>query len=129
MPKWMNIPKCSERHSSKAFCVISSYCGDVISVAFLHDAVASLFSLEELHDVIKTVAASNKLIRCFIMKKIIDFFFCKSKEIFLFFMNVDMKIFIPLPSKCGCSSVGRAKASQALGRGFEPRHPLKTLIC
>jgi hypothetical protein len=25
----------------------------------------------------------------------------------------------------GCSSVGRAKASQALGRGFEPLHPLQ----
>ena len=27
-------------------------------------------------------------------------------------------------SKCGCSSAGRATAFQAVGRGFEPRHPL-----
>ena len=26
---------------------------------------------------------------------------------------------------CGCSSVGRARASQARGRGFEPRCPLQ----
>jgi hypothetical protein len=29
-----------------------------------------------------------------------------------------------LPVVCGCSSVGRARASQARGRGFEPRRPL-----
>ena len=29
--------------------------------------------------------------------------------------------------KCGSSSVGRAAAFQAAGRGFEPRLPLKTI--
>ena len=29
--------------------------------------------------------------------------------------------------KCECSSVGRASASQAEGRGFEPRYSLKGL--
>jgi hypothetical protein len=31
-----------------------------------------------------------------------------------------------LPVKCGSSSVGRAIAFQAIGRGFEPRLPLTT---
>lgn len=30
--------------------------------------------------------------------------------------------------KCGFSSVGRAEASQASGRGFEPRNPLKFIF-
>jgi hypothetical protein len=33
----------------------------------------------------------------------------------------------PFMSKCGRSSVGRATAFQAVGRGFEPRRPLKSL--
>ena len=59
------------------------------------------------------------------MIKFMDFFLAKVRKFFCCFMNVESKIFIPLSrKKCGCSSVGRAKASQALGRGFEPRHPL-----
>ncbi len=34
------------------------------------------------------------------------------------------KVFTFVAEKCGSSSVGRALASQAEGRGFEPRLPL-----
>ena len=39
-------------------------------------------------------------------------------------MNTNMKKLLHLYAQCGNSSVGRASASQAEGRGFEPRLPL-----
>ena len=41
-------------------------------------------------------------------------------------MNTYMKKLLHLYAQCGNSSVGRASASQAEGRGFEPRFPLKS---
>ncbi len=79
------------------------------------------------------------------MKIFVDFNFCKGKKrqrttdngqqifllgfvgnmIFLFCNEYGSEnIYIFAILKSGCSSVGRAKASQALGRGFEPRYPL-----
>ncbi len=53
----------------------------------------------------------------------------KGSNIFLCRLHlVVFPIFLTLQNDCGNSSVGRAKASQALGRGFEPRFPLKGLI-
>ncbi len=39
------------------------------------------------------------------------------------------KISTFVPQKCGSSSVGRASASQAEGREFEPRLPLTENAC
>ena len=39
----------------------------------------------------------------------------------------EVRILLPPPKKSGSSSVGRASAFQAEGRGFEPRLPLAFL--
>ena len=73
MPKCMNIPKCSERHSSSAFCVTSSTSGFEAVSFFVSD-------VEDVQDDIKIIATSNKLIMCFIIIDFVDFNFCKDKK-------------------------------------------------
>jgi hypothetical protein len=41
-----------------------------------------------------------------------------------FFFNWEISFWLIGSLKCGSSSVGRATAFQAVGRGFEPRLPL-----
>ncbi len=50
--------------------------------------------------------------------------FLGSKSIFLLTLKWNLLIFNVLRKKCGSSSVDRASAFQAEGRGFEPRLPL-----
>jgi hypothetical protein len=46
----------------------------------------------------------------------------------MWFMFTAQSPYIAACITCGSSSVGRATAFQAVGRGFEPRLPLKTRL-